>query len=307
MHGAPPRKYEHYAFEDLGDHIRFGRARPGGTALSNTGVVDLGGATLVFDTSLTLHAARETRAEAIASTGRGPSLCVNSHWHLDHMAGNQVFEDGPIYATKRTAEVLLEKRAELEHELTRETLEADIRDLERQRAAVAGDAGRAPYDAVLRIHRTLLEETVELRFTPPSKEFERELRLPGDQDARLLTYGAGHTDSDAVLFLPKSGMLFAGDLVVTENHPNLTSGDPEHWLVVLDQLAALHPERIATGHGALGSVESLAVMKDYLTTILELARSPEEPEIPARFRGFAEPDQFTGNVRYARQRRARHP
>jgi glyoxylase-like metal-dependent hydrolase (beta-lactamase superfamily II) len=302
MQASRPTKSEHYAFEDLDEGVTFGRARPEGTALSNTGIVDLGKSTLIFDTSLTLHSAREIRGASLERTGRAPSLAANSHWHLDHIVGNPIFADRPIYATQRTIEILLEKRAELEGEFTREKLESDIRELERQRKATTTDAGRTQYDTSLRINRALLEEVAELKLVPPSQGFETELKLPGDRDARLLTFGAGHTESDAMLFLGKSRILFSGDLVVAETHPNLQSGDPEHWLTVLDKIEGLRPERIVTGHGPLGSPETVAVMRDYLSTVLELARAPGEPEVPQRFRAWTEPDQFTGNIAYVRQR-----
>lgn len=293
---------QHYAFEALDEGVHFGRARPDGTALSNAGVVDLGGSTLLFDTSLTLRSAREIRETSVSLTGRVPALCVNSHWHLDHILGNQVFADARIYATRRTVEILLEQRSELEAELSSERLASEVRELERQQGAMTTEFGRAQYDAALRINRTLFEEAVELRLTPPTRKFERELKLPGDREARLLTFGSGHTDSDAVLFLAKSRTLFAGDLVVRGTHPNLTSGDPTHWLTVLEELEALKPERIGTGHGPLGSSEDVGTMQDYLSTVLELARETAPPEIPLRFRSFTEPDQFTANIAYVRTR-----
>jgi cyclase len=304
MTNAPAVHSEHYAFKTIADEITFGQARRDGTALSNTGIVNLGSSTLVFDTSLTLHSARDIRAASLALTHRFPSLCVNSHWHLDHVVGNQVFADQPIYASKRTIEILLEKRAEIETELSREKLEADIREFARQRSAQSTETGRAVYDAVLRINRMLLGETMDLRFTPPSTAFDEELRLPGERGASLLNFGSGHTESDTMLFLANDRILFAGDLIVAQNHPNLTSGDPEHWLTVLDKIDELRPERIVTGHGPLGSVETVAAMRDYLTAVLELAREPGDPMIPARFRSWAEPDQFAGNIAYVRARSA---
>jgi len=302
MTDVPGLPSDHYEFEAIGDRITFGRARREGTALSNTGLIDLGPSTLVFDTSLTLHSARDIRTASLALTHRSPSLCVNSHWHLDHVAGNQVFADQPIYASRRTIEILLEKRAEMEAELSRVKLEVDIQEFERQQSSQSTEAGRATYDAVLRINRMLLTEALELRFTPPSTGFEGELRLPGDRGASLLSFGSGHTESDTVLFLAPDRILFAGDLIVAQNHPNLTSGDPEHWLTVLDRIDELRPERIVTGHGPMGSVETVAAMRDYLTTILELAGTKGDPEIPSRFRSWAEPDQFAGNIAYVRSR-----
>jgi cyclase len=313
---APPRgrevsnlrswNTEHYAFEEISEGIIFGRARQEGAALSNTALVDLGQSTLLFDTSLTLHSARNILDASRAFTRRPPSLTVNSHWHLDHILGNQVFAERPIYASRRTIEILLEKRAELEGELSQKKLESDIRELERQRSSATTEAGRAPYDAVLRINRTLLQEAIDLRFTLPTTGFEENLQLPGDRQASLLTFGGGHTESDTILHLAQDRILFAGDLVVAESHPNLTSGDPRHWLTVLDHIDDLRPERIVTGHGPMGSRETVAMMRDYLTVVLELAQKPKDPKIPERFQRWAEPDQFTQNVAYTRTWLATH-
>jgi cyclase len=299
-------KTEHYAFEEISAGITFGRARPEGVALSNTGLVELGESTLLFDTSLTLHSARDILDASREFTRRPPSLTVNSHWHLDHILGNQVFADRPIFASQRTIGILLEKRADLEGELTREKLESDIQALEKQRGAASTEAGRAPYDAVLRVHRTLLQEVPDLRITLPTTGFEKELRLPGDRPASLLTFGSGHTESDTMLFLPEERVLFAGDLVVADSHPNLTSGDPAHWLTVLDHIDRLRPEQIVTGHGPIGTLDTVAMIRDYLNAVLEIARSPGDPRVPERFRRWAEPDQFTQNVAYVRTRSAAH-
>lgn len=293
---------EHYSFERVAEGVHFGRARPEGTALSNTGLVDLGSSTLVFDTGLTLRAAREIRRMAELLSGRAPSLCVNSHWHLDHILGNQLLADGPIFATRRTVEILLEKQAELAHQLTPGSLEADLREIEGRHRTDATEAERAEYHAALRIHRALFEEAIDLQLTPPTQDFDGELRIPGDREATLLTFGAGHTDSDAVLFLGKERVLFAGDLIVEGTHPNLTSGDPEHWLTVLDRLEELGPERIVTGHGPLATAASLGTMRDYLSTVLELAQTAGDVEVPSRFRPLSGREQFAANVAYVRGR-----
>jgi cyclase len=302
MHAGQAPESAEYQFEQLADHVIFGRALREGTALSNTGIVDLGGSILAFDTGLTLHAGRAIRAASIARTGKPPSLVANSHWHLDHVLGNQVFAGGPIYATKRTTEILLEKRSELESELTPEKLRSEIRELERQAAEASTSEGRAAFDVVLRINRTLLEESAELKLTPPSSTFEGELKLPGSVGARLVTFGSGHTESDSVLFLEATRILFAGDLIVAGTHPNLTSGDPEHWLTVLDRIEELRPERIAPGHGPLRPIGVVAEIRDYLETLLRLAREEGTSAIPSRFSSWTEPEQFTSNLAYARKR-----
>ncbi len=300
MAGDPSRSSKHFAFEAIADGVRFGRARREGTALSNTTIVDLGDRTLVFDTSLTLEAAREIRAAALAATRRAPALVVNSHWHFDHLGGNQEFASAPIYATRRTREIVLDQRAEMEEELTPTRLGADLLRLEHEQRAAPTAAARAVYENALGLSRALLAEGPERRLTPPTATFEDELRLPGDRDVRLMTFGSGHTESDAILYLRKEGIVCAGDLVVAGTHPNLVSGDPRHWIEVLDRLRELRPRAIVTGHGPLGTDETIATMRDYLVTVLALARGPGTPEVPERFRAWPETDQFAANIARAR-------
>ena len=47
--------------------------------------------TLVYDPFMTPEAARELRVVAEELTGRPVSIVVNSHYHNDHIRGNQVF------------------------------------------------------------------------------------------------------------------------------------------------------------------------------------------------------------------------
>ncbi len=296
------RRYEHYAFASIADGVTAGIARADGTALSNTGVVELGGLTAVFDTSLTLRSARETRAAAVERTGRAPAIVVNSHWHLDHVIGNQEFEDGAIWASRGTLEKMLAMRAEHDRELAPRTLESDLAKLESERAAAPRAAARARYDGPIRIHRALLAEAVELRLATPSATFDGEVTLPGAAGARLITFGAAHTDSDTFLWLPERRVLFGGDVVVTDHHPNFGSGDPDHWLEVLDHLRALGPEQIVPGHGPVRGPEALDAVQDYLETVLRLAEASATPDLPARFRSWGMDEMFQENVEFARRR-----
>jgi glyoxylase-like metal-dependent hydrolase (beta-lactamase superfamily II) len=68
---------------------------------------------LVYDTHISLQHARIVR-RTLAEAGVRRIRVVLSHWHVDHVAGNQVFADCEIVAHRLTAEAMRAHRAELE-------------------------------------------------------------------------------------------------------------------------------------------------------------------------------------------------
>lgn len=72
-----------------------------------------GAEALVYDTHISLAHARYIRA-TLASRGVTRLRVVLSHWHRDHVAGNEVFADCEIIAHALTARMLDEKRQFIE-------------------------------------------------------------------------------------------------------------------------------------------------------------------------------------------------
>ncbi|TDT94786.1 glyoxylase-like metal-dependent hydrolase (beta-lactamase superfamily II) [Azorhizobium sp. AG788] len=68
---------------------------------------------LVYDTHISLAHARLIR-RTLEDMGVRHMRVVLSHWHDDHVAGNEVFADCEILANALTADILTEKRAKLE-------------------------------------------------------------------------------------------------------------------------------------------------------------------------------------------------
>ena len=81
----------HFQLQIVANGVYATIAREGGAAIGNAGIVDLGDRTLVFDTFLTPQAAVDLHAAALEVTGRVPQLVINSHYHNDHIWGNQIF------------------------------------------------------------------------------------------------------------------------------------------------------------------------------------------------------------------------
>lgn len=69
---------------------------------------------VVYDTHMTLDHARVIR-RTLEEEGVTSIRVVLSHWHTDHVAGNQVFADCEIIACELTRQLLIEHREQLEH------------------------------------------------------------------------------------------------------------------------------------------------------------------------------------------------
>ncbi|WP_457298234.1 MBL fold metallo-hydrolase [Phyllobacterium sp. P5_D12] len=74
-----------------------------------------GGEALVYDTSISLPHARIIR-ETLEKLGVNHIKVVLSHWHVDHVAGNEVFADCEIIANALTAQAMHSNRERLEND-----------------------------------------------------------------------------------------------------------------------------------------------------------------------------------------------
>jgi cyclase len=243
----------HYRLEQVADGA-WAAIVASDLARGNAGVVDLGGELLVFDTSWTPAAAREL-------AGLGPVRWVaNSHWHGDHVRGNQVFEDATIVSTRATRELIATRDAERLAGL-------------RQELESTEDAPPELVEAVAEIELRLPDEVFDER-----RSFGR---------AELVTYGGGHTESDAFLHLADAGVLFAADLVLVRNHARMADGYPDAWPGILDRIAELDFDVLVPGHGEVGGRADLDDLRAYLADVVAAAEEHgADAPIPERYRDW---------------------
>ena len=256
----------HFRLEQVAEGAWAAIALPDRAAVGNAGVVDLGGEMLVFDTSWTPAAAREL-AEL------GPvRWVVNSHWHGDHVRGNQVFEEATIVSTRRTRELIATRDAERLAGL-------------RQELETTEDAPPEIVAAVAEIEPRLPDEVFDER-----RSFGR---------AELATYGGGHTESDAFLHLADAGVLFAADLVLVRSHAWMGDGNPEAWLEIVDRLAELDFGVLVPGHGDVGGRQDLDDFRGYLADVVAAAEEHGgNAPIPERYRDWAFEDGWARNLAF---------
>jgi glyoxylase-like metal-dependent hydrolase (beta-lactamase superfamily II) len=248
-----------YDLHEVGDGVWAAIVDDDTPAIGNAAIVDTGEETLVFDTTLSVRLAAQLREDASRLTGRDPALLVNSHWHGDHTLGNQVFADLRILSTTRTKELV-------------ETTGAERLAQNKQRYAEE------------------FPEILEIELMPPTETFEDLVELGR---AEVVTYGRGHTESDAVVWLADVGVLLAADLVVIDSHAWVGDGDVNSWCRILTALEELDPAVVVPGHGPVGTGDDIALVDAYLARLLEL--EPGAP-MPPELEDLAHPDVFQRNL-----------
>jgi cyclase len=265
-------KSEHFTYHELADRVWGAIGISTGLAASNSGIVDLGDHTLIFDTTLSPASAMDLRNAAQNLTGRSVAYVFNSHFHNDHVFGNAIFDSTTeIYATTRTREIMVEKTAagivEFKHYWPE-----PLKKWEESVKTAKDEAERLDYEDGVRFAPLIINTFPKLELRLPDHTFTDRLEFKGNKrSAEFITSGGGHTDSDAYLYLPRERIIFTGDLLVVKNHPDLTYGNPHEWLNIFAKIKTLEPACLVPGHGGLGTVADVILIERYINGLLQMA------------------------------------
>ncbi|MGP8077057.1 MAG: MBL fold metallo-hydrolase [Thermoplasmata archaeon] len=259
---------QHFRIQEIAPGVHAAVATAEGFGLCNAGIVDLGGVSLVFDAMLTPQAGEALGIAARRLTGRPVDYLVNSHYHGDHVRGNGAVASRHIVSTHKVRELVLERAAGA---------------LESDRAEAAGEleglrSGRIPATpADLAVYEGwyegILATPAGWAVVPPDLTISEEFVIHGSRrEARVLSFGGGHSPSDVLVHLPAEGIVFLGDLLSVGFHPCLWDGDPEALVRILGRVRALHADQAVPGHGPLGGPRELGLMEGYVGCLQRLAR-----------------------------------
>jgi cyclase len=200
---------------------------------------------LVYDTHTTLEHGRWIR-EALEAEGARRFTVLLSHWHLDHVAGNEAFADCEIVAGARTAQLLREHEQAIE----------------------AGEHYGWPPISPL-VH--------------PTRTFEGRASFQvGERKLEAIPVNI-HSDDAIVLWDPAAHLLLAGDTVEdTVTYVEEPQSLALH-LRDLERLLDLEPEAVLPAHGDPGAIADGGYGPDLLfatlTYIRLLQRMRDEPDL----------------------------
>jgi len=263
---------KHFAIQKLDDGVYAVIHKTGGYAICNSGIIDLGDETLVFDSFISPEAAKDLKKAAEQLTGHKVKYLINSHFHNDHIRGNQVFTDAEIISTEKTKELIEETEPE---ELKWEASVIDHRiGTTLSSISEETDSAKLEEDKMwLGYYKAIKESMGEYKITLPSVFLKDTMIIRGSKrNVVLFTKGKGHTESDIVMWLPQGKILFAGDILFVERHPWLGDGFVEDWINYLNDLKHLDANYIVPGHGSVGNNNQLDQMMEYikiLTTLVD--------------------------------------
>lgn len=210
-----------------------------GKAGANAGFIIGGDGVLVIDSFYKPEAAQALLAEIRQRSTLPLRFLVNTHYHIDHVSGNQIFTDAGalVIGQQRMHDWVQSENVKF--------LGSKATDADRERVR---------------------------RLLPPQLGYDQTLRLWLGRRSVLLRSWPGHTGSDTVVYVPDAGVMFGGDLFWSRSIPNLVDATVAQWTQSLERMAeeqGLRYRIIVPGHGEVATEAELKEFKNYLLDLRE--------------------------------------
>jgi glyoxylase-like metal-dependent hydrolase (beta-lactamase superfamily II) len=252
-----------FDIQKVADGIYAAIPKPGRFVGANAAFIVDRDEVLVVDAHYTPSAARQLIAEIKKVTPLPVRYVVNTHWHPDHVQGNQAYVGsfGPnveYISQHLTRQDIIIGKALPSIQDQLKSLPKTIADAEVRLAAGKDEQGQPLSDEqrqqiTQRIAdlKSYLEELQTIQPTLPTITFERSLILHRpSRDIYVLYYGKGHTRGDVVVYLPREKVVVTGDLL-TNGIPFMRDAYPVEWVETLRSLERLDFETAIPGHGSV--------------------------------------------------------
>ncbi|MFL5447657.1 MAG: MBL fold metallo-hydrolase [Gemmatimonadales bacterium] len=226
---------------------------------------------VVVDAQFTRAATRETIAAIRKITRKPVGYVIHTHWHDDHLAGDQVYRDsfpGVRFVMQENTAVDL---VTLGAPNRKQQVDGAPPAVDRFEQLLSMGLGldstpvtpmeRSALESAIRIVRQYVKEAPGFSPVAATDTVHQRMTLGSGRDRiELLWYGQANTRGDLVVYLPSRAIVASGDLVGSPV-PFAFASHPVAWVNVLDSLIALKPRVIVPGHGPvlrdLGYVRSL--------------------------------------------------
>jgi cyclase len=231
-----------FTLKPLGHNVWAAIDNPKGEAGANAGFVIGDNGVAVIDTFENPEAAKQLLAEIRKRTNLPVKFVINTHYHIDHVAGNRIFQEtGAVVLAQRNVRTWI-------HTENLKFFGKDIKPEEKARVEGLG-APDIVYDSGATLF--LGSRRMEVRVFP------------------------GHTGGDSVVFVLDAQVVFGGDLFWRNTLPNLIDATTAAWISTLDALSGAQPDStFVPGHGDVGTSKDVKAFRGYLAYLRELITVP---------------------------------
>lgn len=205
----------------------------GSVVNSNTTFIVSDEGVLVIDTRPNPDEALKVLKEIRKITSKPIKYVIYTHFHGDHVFGNQIFAEASAVIAQKNVRLFLEGKTGEDHLALFKKL---------------GTPG--------------LEDT---KIIIPNITYEKSLDIIfGRFNLELKHLGKGHTNSDTIIYIPGEKILIAGDLVFNRKIPFAGHAFISEWIKRLEYLEKIDANTIIPGHGDVGDRNIIKKMKQYL-------------------------------------------
>ncbi len=206
--------------------------------ISNAGFIVTDDGVVVIDALGSPAMASELLAEIRRVTQQPLRYVIVTHYHADHIYGLQVFK-----AAGATLLAHVAARLYLNSETAQQRLQASRKEL-------------APW----------IDEKTQLMPADRWLDADETRLQVGTVEIVIRHVGPAHTPEDLVVFVPQTGVLFAGDLFFRGRVPFVGQADSRLWVKSLDRMIDFKPGLVIPGHGPVSTdpMADLQLTRDYL-------------------------------------------
>jgi len=252
---------------------------------SNAAVIVNADDVLLVDSHISPAAASALLEELEALTDRPVRAVANTHWHFDHVHGNQVYpSEVEIISHEATRAVIAAggSNSGRSYDFFIGGLPGRIAQMETTLDTLSDADAREELRRTLDAQRAFHAQVQEVVPTPPNTTLSERLTLfRGDREIRFLFFGRGHTNGDVVVHLPRERVLITGDLI-TAGIPYMGDGFVDEWIETLEHLQALDFEWIIPGHGMpFRDRDRIGHLQDFLRDLWNQTVEFHERGLPA--------------------------
>lgn len=233
-----------FTLHDLGHGVWAAIATPKSAAGANAGFVIGPDGVLVIDTFEDPDVAKAMLAAIRKKTDAPIRYVIDTHYHLDHTAGNAVF------AATGAVVMAHENVRTWERSQNLKFFGADPSAKQKQFVATLG---------------------------LPSMTYKDDVTIwLGDRKILVRTL-EGHTGGDSTVVVPDANVVFTGDIFWNHTLPNLIDANTREQIASNDTYLHDYPDAtFVPGHGDVGKAADVRDFRDYLATLRKVVAGAQE-------------------------------